>query len=152
MQPSHQCRRHLLTRRLLARRLLPVSVMSTIPPTPGSEALTSVAPHEYSTLQSMPRSAKYLLRESEPSEWHGRAGEARHAAQRGTQQLGLCAAHFLVVLTSSEAMMVPARPAADWTGLFSGTASTHRAGLDVALLYCSSHTSTTSAPFSTIQS
>ena len=38
-----------LTRRLLAFRLLPVSVMSTMPPTPGRLALTSVAPQEYST-------------------------------------------------------------------------------------------------------
>lgn len=49
-------------------------------------------------------------------------------------------AHFLVVCTSSEATMVPARSSARVTGLLSGTASTQRAGLEVALLYCSSHT------------
>ena len=60
--------------------------------------------------------------------------------------------HFLVVCTSSEATIVPASSSARVTGLLSGTASTQRAGLLVALLYCSSHTSTTSAPFSTTQS
>mmetsp|Transcript_31219 Transcript_31219/g.99550 ORF Transcript_31219/g.99550 Transcript_31219/m.99550 type:complete len:226 (-) Transcript_31219:458-1135(-) len=44
---------------LLATREEPVSVMSTMAPMPGSPALTSVAPHEYSTFfTAMPRSAK----------------------------------------------------------------------------------------------
>lgn len=39
----------------------PVSVMSTMPPTPGKDALTSVAPQLYSTFfTAIPRSSKNL--------------------------------------------------------------------------------------------
>src|SRR3954471_17771401 len=51
-------------------------------------------------------------------------------------------------------MILPARSSGARTSLSSGTASTHFAGLRLARLYSSSHTSTTSPalPFSTIQS
>ena len=107
------------TRSLFATSEDPVSVMSTMAPTPGRLAFTSVAPQEYSTLT--PRTPRFSK-------------------------------NFAVVLTSSDAMSVPSRSFTSRTGESSGTAMTHRAGLAVALEYFSSATSTTSEPFSTIQS
>lgn len=125
----------------------------------STPARTSVAPQLYSTLTLTPLSAKNL-------EGRGRK-EGRKGAevQRGREEtrsqrtracnMGVVSTsaqtplkprpsstptHFLVVCTSSEATMVPARSSARCTGLDSGTASTQRAGLLVALEYVSSHT------------
>ena len=53
---------------------------------------------------------------------------------------------------SVEILIPSGRSATDCHGAFSGTASTIRTGLDVALEYCSSPSETTSASVSVIQS
>lgn len=53
---------------------------------------------------------------------------------------------------ASAAMRLPSRSLTDWMGESFGTTSTQRVGLEVARLYCRSHTTCTSAPFSAIQS
>jgi len=64
----------------------------------------------------------------------------------------LSAKYFFVTLTSSVATIPPDKSSMLLTSDSSGTANTHLAGLLVALLYASSHISTTSELFSISQS